>query len=81
MIPVSDPLILGKFVDNVIMVVKAGSTPRHVIQRALDMFYDVKVNIDGIVLNNVDNVLPMCYEADYYGYKYFENNGMLDELE
>ncbi|MFQ5641562.1 MAG: tyrosine-protein kinase family protein [bacterium] len=71
-IPVSDPLILGKIVDNVILVVKAGVTSRHIVKRAIDMFLDVKVSISGIVLNNMDNVLPYYYDSNYYGYKYYE---------
>lgn len=70
-IPVSEPLIIGKMVDHLLLVVKAGATPRHVVQRAIDMLHDVKVTISGIVLNNMDNVLPYYYDYDYYGYKYF----------
>ncbi len=70
-IPVSDPLLLGKLVDNVILVIKAGETSRNIIKRAVDMFYDVKVDISGVVLNNMKNVLPYYYDHDYYGYKYF----------
>ncbi len=71
-IPVSDPLLLGKVVDTVILVIKAGSTSKHVVQRAIDMFKDVKVEISGIILNNLNNILPYYYDYDYYGYKYYE---------
>ena len=71
-IPVCDSLLLGRVVDNVLFVVKAGTTPKVVVKRAIEIFYDVKVEISGIVLNNVNNVLPYYYDSDYYGYKYYE---------
>ena len=71
-IPVSDPLLLGRVVDNILFVVKAGTTSKLVVKRAIEMFDDVKVEISGIVLNNMNNVLPYYYDYDYYGYKYYE---------
>jgi capsular exopolysaccharide synthesis family protein len=76
-IPVSDPILLGRLVDHVVMVVKAGDTSRHVIKRAVNMFSDVKVNISGIILNNMKNVLPFYFDHDYYGYKYFESGDLI----
>jgi Mrp family chromosome partitioning ATPase len=73
-IPVSDPLLIGKLVDNVVFVVKAGYTSRVIAKRALDMLYDIGVTVDGLVLNNMHNVLPYYYDHRYYGYKYFENS-------
>lgn len=70
-IPVSDPILLAKVVDTVILVVKTGVTSKFVVKRAIDMFDDVKVNISGMILNNMKGVLPYYY--DYYDYKYYEN--------
>lgn len=70
-IPVSDPLVIGKFVDNVILVAKAGETPKRVIQRAVDMIHNVEIKISGIILNNMRNVLPYYYDHKYYGYDYY----------
>jgi len=73
-IPVSDPLIIGKFVDNVILVAKAGETPKRVIKRAVDMIHNVEIKISGIILNNMRNVLPYYYDHNYYGYDYYNYN-------
>ncbi len=70
-IPVSDPLIIGKFVDNVILVTKAGETPKKVIKRAIDMIHNVEIEISGMILNNMKNVLPYYYDHKYYGYDYY----------
>ncbi len=72
-IPVSDPLIIGKLVDNVILVIKAGETAKSVIKRAIDMFGDIGVKISGIVMNNMASVMPYQYDYRYYGYKYSAN--------
>ncbi len=73
-IPVSDALGLGRLVDNVVLIIKAGETPRHIAKRAIDMLHDVKVKIDGIILNDMESVLPSYYHPDYYGYEYFESS-------
>jgi tyrosine-protein kinase Etk/Wzc len=73
LIPVSDSLLLSKFVNDVILVVKAGSTPKYVIKRAINMLKDVNVKVSGIVLNNMQNILPHYYDYKTYGYEYYEN--------
>jgi len=72
-IPVSDSLLLSKCVDEVLLVVKAGSTPKYIVKRAINMFNKVKVKISGIVLNNMKNVLPHYYDYKSYGYNYYES--------
>lgn len=72
-VPVSDSLLLSTFVDNVILVVKAGSTPKYVVKRAINMFEQVKVELSGIVLNNMNRVLPHYYDYDSYDYHYYEH--------
>lgn len=67
-IAVSDPIILGSEVGGVLLVVMAGKTPREVVKRAKDILADSNVKILGIVLNNVDEVLPYYYDYRYYGY-------------
>lgn len=67
-IAVSDPIILGSEVGGVLLVVMAGKTPREVVRRARDILVDSKVKILGVVLNNVDEVLPYYYDYRYYGY-------------
>jgi len=70
-IPVSDPLTLSKVVDHVVFVVKAGKTPRKVVKRALDILGSAKIDVAGIILNNLDNVLPSYFDPKYYGYHYY----------
>lgn len=72
-IPVSDPLMIGKQADNVILVIKAGETVRSVVKRAIDMFADIDVKITGIVMNNMNCVMPYQYDYRYYGYQYTPN--------
>jgi capsular exopolysaccharide synthesis family protein len=73
MIPVSDSLLLSKCVDEVILVVKAGSTPKYIVKRTISMFDKVNVKISGIILNNMQNVLPHYYDFNAYGYNYYES--------
>lgn len=78
-IHVSDPLLLSKFVNEVIVVVKVGSTPKYVVKRTIRMFHDVKVKISGIILNNMQNALPHYYDYKSYGYQYYGYQGNAEE--
>lgn len=69
-IPVSDPLLIGDKVDGVIMVVRAGSTQREVVKRAINLLKNASINLYGIVVNDYDDVLPYYYKDRYYGYHY-----------
>ncbi|NLI15843.1 MAG: CpsD/CapB family tyrosine-protein kinase [candidate division Zixibacteria bacterium] len=70
-IPVSDPLIIANEVDGVLMVVRAGSTPKEVVKRAVNLLNNSKVRVLGTVLNNIEEVLPYYYSSKYYSYKYY----------
>ncbi len=67
-IPVPDSLILSQQVDEVILVLKAGSTPREVVKRAYDLLKNARGNSIGIILNNMKRALPYYYNYGYYGY-------------
>jgi len=69
-IPVSDPLLLGKDVDGILMVVKAGVTPREVCKRAADLIHESGSNLIGVAMNNMKEALPYYYNYRYYGYQY-----------
>lgn len=69
-IPVSDALIVSKEVDGVIVVVKAGETPKEVSKRACDLVLEGGANLLGVTLNNVKDALPYYYNYRYYGYRY-----------
>jgi len=69
-LPVSDPMLLAPKVDALIMVVKAGSTQKDVVLRALDILGPSRQQVLGVVLNNMDSALPYEYDYRYYGYEY-----------
>lgn len=67
-LPVSDPMLLAPKMDSTLLVIKAGSTKREIVERALKILGQVR--LAGVVMNNIDNNLPYYYSSDYYGYKY-----------
>ncbi|MBN1543361.1 CpsD/CapB family tyrosine-protein kinase [candidate division KSB1 bacterium] len=69
-IPVSDSLRLAQIADGVIMVVKAGKTPRTVIKRAIQLLSESGCQMIGVVLNDTQKVLPYYYQHSYYRYEY-----------
>ncbi len=70
-VPVSDPLTLSKVVDNVVFVVKAGQTSRKVVKRALETLQSAQIEVLGLIMNNVDSVLPAYLDPKYYDYQYY----------
>lgn len=70
-IPVSDALILGQLVDTVIMVVKVGDTSKKLVKRAIEMMKKQNIDIRGLILNNVNDILPYYYNYDFYNYNYY----------
>lgn len=71
-IPVSDTVIMGPEVDATILVVMAGKTPREVVMRAKDILTSAKVNLVGVVANDLKGALPYYYSYKYYKYYYRE---------
>jgi capsular exopolysaccharide synthesis family protein len=69
-IPVSDPMLLAQELDGVILVVKAGSTAREVVERAADIMRSNGANVIGVVLNNAKGSLPYYYDYSHYHYDY-----------
>jgi capsular exopolysaccharide synthesis family protein len=69
-LPVSDPMLLAPKVDALVLVVKAGSTQKDVVLRALDILGTNRRQVLGVVLNNMDSALPYEYDYRYYGYEY-----------
>jgi capsular exopolysaccharide synthesis family protein len=70
-IPVSDPLLLSSHVDGILMVIRAGTTQREVVQRAVNLMKNAGVKLLGAVLNDFEDVLPYYYKDKYYGYRYY----------
>lgn len=60
---VTDGVILSRFADAVVLVLRHGKSGKHIVQRARDLLLRSGAPMAGIVLNAVDLNSP-----DYYGY-------------
>jgi len=69
---VSDAVVLSKFANGVLYVVKADSTPYPLVRRCLRALEEVEANIFGITLNQLDFRKAERYYGAYTGsyYKY-----------
>lgn len=74
-INVTDPVILSRLVDGVILVVHGGRSTRDIVRRGRQELASVGAKIFGVVLNNVD-LHGEGYENYYYtGYGYGYGHG------
>jgi protein-tyrosine kinase len=55
-LPVADTRVLAKMVDGIVMVVRAGVTPREIVARAIDAVGSDRVL--GVVLNGTEMAMP-----------------------
>ena len=78
-VAVPDALLLSNEVDGVILVVRAGATPREVIVRGLQMQLEERENVLGLIVNNLERVLPYYYDYRYYGYGASESEAPSEE--
>jgi capsular exopolysaccharide synthesis family protein len=69
-LPVSDPMLLAPKFDGALLVVKAGVTQKEIVHRALDIVDPLRQLFLGVVLNNMNNILPYFHDYRYYGYEY-----------
>jgi capsular exopolysaccharide synthesis family protein len=67
---VTDSVILGTLVDDVLLVVSAGKYSRDAIRRSVDQLGDVGANVVGAVLNNIVVGQDSYYYYQYYYYYY-----------
>lgn len=74
---VADSRILATMVEGVVLVVKGGTTPRELAQRAQTYARDVGANLIGVVLNNLD----VRSGDDYYRYYHYEYYGSEEQPE
>jgi len=67
---VPDPLILGRAVEGVLYVIKAGATVRKAAEHGVKVQREAKDNIIGILMNDSGEFLPQYYgyRSQYYGY-------------
>lgn len=77
-IPVSDPLMLGSEIDGALFVVKAGKTQKPVVRRAVQVLQDAGITTLGVIINNVEHVLPYYYDYNFYGYQYYAEKPNID---
>ena len=61
---VPDSLILGRAVEGVLYVIKAGSTVRKAAEYGVRVQREAQENVIGVLLNDVGEILPQ-----YYGYR------------
>jgi len=66
----SDSLVLSQIADGVILVIWGGTTPRPVVQQAVESLRSVKANVLGVVLNKIDVARHSEYSSHYY-YSYY----------
>ncbi len=67
---VPDALILGRAVEGVLYVIKAGSTVRKAAEYGVKVQREARGNLLGVLLNDVGEILPQYYgyRANTYGY-------------
>ncbi|MCO6432034.1 MAG: polysaccharide biosynthesis tyrosine autokinase [Deltaproteobacteria bacterium] len=70
-LPVTDSVVLSRNVDGVMLVVKAGATPRKVIIDARDRLTAVGARVLGAVLNDVDFTRAEYYYYNRYYHSYY----------
>lgn len=70
-LPVTDPLILARQVDGVIVVARCQATTRSAVQDALGKLRQGDTNLLGVVLNEVDTRRSgySGYNVEYYAYR------------
>ena len=69
---VTDAVILAKLADAILLVVRAGDTPREIVKNGLTQFQSVNANVLGVILNGVDMGSDGYYYYQYYYYYYGE---------
>ncbi len=65
----TDPVILGKSLDAVLLVYRVGSIARTLLKRAANQLSQVDCNLLGVVLNG----MKVEVSPDFQGYKYYKS--------
>lgn len=73
---ISDGVVLSTIADGVILVIRAGETPREAVQRAKKILSDVDAKVLGVVLNGINLESPdySYYYHYYYNYYYSDKD-------
>jgi capsular exopolysaccharide synthesis family protein len=64
-VPLADARVLSRMVEGVILVVRAGKVPKHLLQRVCAMLERAGANVLGAILNGTDR---NGFDAAYHGY-------------
>jgi len=70
---VTDASVLARLTDAVILVVRYGTSRKHVVLRCIDLLERSGAHLLGVAVNVVDFAAPEY--SDYYGKKYYEYYG------
>ena len=73
---VTDSVVMAPMTDGVIIVIRAGDTPKQVVKNGLTQLKSVNANILGAVLNGVNTGRDSYYDYQYY-YYYYGDDGNL----
>ena len=78
--PVTDPLVISKLVDGVILVVKIGKISRDSVRKSKEKLQSVNANILGIILNDLEFVNKgYGYGYNYYSSYYYSSEEDLEQ--
>ena len=72
---VSDAIVVGKYADSAIYVVKADGTPMPVAKRGVERLREKGINVTGAVISQVDLSKISSYGGDYYYQGYYDYYG------
>lgn len=72
---VTDAVVLSKWVDGVVLVIRAGDMAREIAKNGIAQFEAVGAHILGAVLNGVDMSKDGYYSYYQYYYYYYGENG------
>jgi len=68
-LPVTDTALIGRIVDKILLVIRAGKTPAPAIKQSVELLESTGVGILGAVLNEITPGMA-SYHYQYYGYGY-----------
>lgn len=73
-LPVTDSVILSRYVDGVVLVIRGASTPRKVVRDAKNRLQAVGARFLGAVLNDVDVTSGDYYYYNRYYHAYYKQD-------
>jgi len=66
-INLSDPFVVSKYTDSVVMIVQMERTQKKIVMDAYNRLIQCKTDVEGFVLNSVRYYLPKYLHKYYYG--------------